>query len=178
MNGSEGSIPRTALGELARLLDGRSIRWALIGGLAANRYRRTPRHTFDVDVLLASVGWDLRELEGAMRSAGWSVRRADAEATLLRASHPRLGAVDLLVAGTEYQRHALARARVERVTGVGDTPVLTVEDVIVHKLIAGRHQDLADVEAILEGGVSIDASYVERWAGFWDVLDRWRTLTG
>ena len=178
MNGFEASIPRTALSELARLLGGRSIRWALIGGLAANRYRRTPRHTFDVDVLLASVGWDLEELEAAMASAGWSVRRVDAEATLLRASHRELGAVDLLVSGTEYQRMALARARLEQVVGVGDVPVLTVEDVIVHKLIAGRYQDLADVEAILAGGVAVDASYVEGWAEFWDVLDRWRSLAG
>lgn len=176
MNGFEASTQHTALGELARLLAGQSIRWALIGGLAANRYRRTPRHTFDVDLLLASVGSELEELEAALAAAGWSVRHADADGTLLRASHPQLGAVDLLISGTEYQREALARARVEHVVGVGDTPVLTVEDVIVHKLIAGRYQDLADIEAILDGGVLIDAAYVERWAEFWEVLDRWRAF--
>ena len=53
----------------------------------------------------------------------------------------------------------------------------TVEDVIVHKLIAGRYQDMADIEAILDGGVVVDASYVSS-AGpsSGDVLDRWRAL--
>ena len=33
---------RTTLGEIDPLLDGLSIRWALAGGLSANRYRRSP----------------------------------------------------------------------------------------------------------------------------------------
>ena len=161
---------------VGRLLDGMSIRWALIGGLAANRYRSAPRYTGDVDLLLAGSGAPIPELESALTARGWSVCRADGEGSLLRANHTELGPVDLLVAGTEYQEQALQRAQVESVAGVGATPVLTVEDVIVHKLIAGRHQDLADVEAILEAAVPIEEAYVERWAAFWDVLDRWRAL--
>lgn len=176
MNGSDASTRRTALAELARVFDGLSIRWALIGGLAANRYRRAARYTVDIDLLLARPESGVADLEAALTGAGWSVRRADAEATLLRANHRDFGPVDLLVAGTDYQREALERARVETVEGVGTTPVLAVEDVIVHKLIAGRYQDLADIEAILEAGVAVDASYVERWAAFWEVLDRWRAF--
>lgn len=68
------------------------------------------------------------------------------------------------------------RARPEPIGNGEDAPVLTVEDVIVHKLIAGRTQDIADIEAILAARVAFDASYVERWARFWEVLDRWREL--
>ena len=46
----------------------------------------------------------------------------------------------------------------------------------MHKLIAGRHRDLADIEAILETGRPLDEAYLERWAEYWEVLDRWRTL--
>lgn len=46
----------------------------------------------------------------------------------------------------------------------------------MHKLIAGRYQDMADIEAILDGGVVVDACYVERWAEFWEVLNRWRAF--
>ena len=93
----------------------------------------------------------------------------------MRARHSELGPADLLVAGTQYQQEALRRAVVdtETIPGAGAVPVLTVEDVIVHKLIAGRYRDLADIEEILESGTPLQADYIERWAQFWEVLDRW-----
>ena len=167
---------RTALGEIGALLDGLSIRWALAGGLAANRYRRSPRHTDDVDLLLADTGPGLETLESTLTATGWTVNRADPEGDLLRARHSELGPVDLLIAGTPYQQEALRRAlvEVEMVPDAGEVPVLTVEDVIVHKLIAGRYRDLADIEEILESGTPLQADYIERWATFWEILDRWR----
>ena len=62
------------------------------------------------------------------------------------------------------------------VPGAGEVPVLTVEDVIVHKLIAGRYRHLADIEEILETKPSLEEPYIERWAEFWEVLDRWHAL--
>lgn len=160
------------------MLDGLSIRWALAGGLAANRYRRSPRHTDDVDLLLADTGPGLETLESALTAAGWSVHLANPEGDLLRARHSKLGPVDLLIAGTPYQQEAIRRALVEAETvpSAGIVPTLTVEDVIVHKLIAGRYRDLADVEEILESEHLLQVSYIEHWAGFWEVLDRWHTL--
>lgn len=162
------------------MLDGLSIRWALAGGLAANRYRRSPRHTDDVDLLLADAGPGLAALESTLADAGWSIQRADPHGELLRAKHPELGPADLLIAGTRYQREAIRRAlvRPEVVPGAGIVPTLTVEDVIVHKLIAGRYRDLADVEEILASETPIQEGYIEEWAGFWEVLDRWRLLRG
>ena len=112
----------------------------------------------------------------AARAAGWQVQRASPEGELLRLRHAELGIADLLIAGTDYQQEAIRRARLEPAGDGEAVPVLTVEDVIVHKLIAGRTQDLADVEAILAARVPFDERYVERWAVFWDVLDRWQAL--
>ncbi len=169
-------MERSALSALAAILRELGIRWALIGALAANRYRASPRLTQDVDLLLADAGSGLEVLEAAVRAAGWQVRRASPEGELLRLRHPELGIADLLIAGTEYQQEALRRAREEPIGGGETAPVLTAEDVIVHKLIAGRSQDLADIEAILAARVPLDDPYIERWAAFWDVLDRWRGL--
>ena len=170
---------RTALGEIGQLLDGLSIQWVLAGGIAANRYRRSPRHTDDVDLLLADAGPGLAALESALTAAGWFVRRVDPKGDLLRARHSEFGPVDLLIAGTQYQQEALRRARgdVESVPEAGAVPVLTVEDVIVHKLIAGRYRDLADIEEILESKPLLEEAYIERWADFWEVLDRWHQLS-
>lgn len=165
-------MARDALDDLAAVLDRLGIRWVLIGALAANRYRVAPRLTADVDLLLAEPSCGLERVEAALEAAGWAVRRASPEGEVLRLRHAQFGAADLLIAGTEYQREAIERARVE---SVGDRTlrILRIEDVIVHKLIAGRTQDLADIEAILAAGSAIDAAYVERWAEFWDVLVEW-----
>ena len=132
-----------------------------------------------MDLLLSNSGTGLDALESTLAASGWSVRRADPTGDLLRARHAEYGPVDLLIAGTRYQREALRRARgdVESVPEAGDVPVLTVEDVIVHKLIAGRYRDLADIEEILESKPTLQEAYIERWAEFWEVLDCWHSLS-
>jgi predicted nucleotidyltransferase len=164
-----------ALSNLAEILDAASIRWALMGALAANRYRLAPRLTNDIDLLLADSGGSLDELEQALESAGWSVVRADPGGELLRLTHETYGMADLLIAGTEYQQQALQRATEEPVGDIA-IKILTIEDVIVHKLIAGRYQDLADIEAILASSPEMDREYIRSWATFWDVLERWENL--
>ena len=74
-----------------------------------------------------------------------------------------------------YQHQALQHA-VEETIDNEPIKVLTVEDVIVHKLIAGRYQDLADIEAILATNFDLDQEYIENWADFWDVFDRWEEV--
>jgi hypothetical protein len=50
--------------------------------------------------------------------------------------------------------------------------------VLVHKLIASRPRDLADIEDILACRPSFDQAYVSRWADYWDVLTLWQRLQG
>jgi hypothetical protein len=166
-------VQRDAVSALADVLDALSIRWALIGALAANRYRVSPRSTQDVDLLLANTGVGLEALEAALRGSGWEVLRANAEADLLRLRHGEFGVADLLIAGTEYQQEALRRAHLEPLGSGPAIPVLTVEDVIIHKLIAGRSQDIADIEAILKSAPTLDHGYLDAWTRFWEVEKRW-----
>lgn len=169
-------VERTALRALGNLLDALGIRWVLIGGLAANRYRRSARYTDDVDLLLADAGPGIEALEIALRDEGWVTRRASPEGELLRARHVEFGVADLMIAGTEYQQEAIRRALDEPIEEGLTVAVLSAEDVIIHKLIAGRSQDFADIEAIVAAGVKLDTHYIERWATFWEVLDRWNKL--
>ena len=114
---------RTALSHLGKLLDGLSIRWVLIGALAANRYRSSPRLTNDVDLLLANAGESIDVLEATLVGAGWSVHRADRGGELLRLTHAVFGVADLLFAGTHYQDLAIQRALVEPIDDDEDAPV-------------------------------------------------------
>jgi hypothetical protein len=74
-------------------------------------------------------------------------------------------AIDILIPVVEYQREALRRA--------GDH-VLTPEDVIIHKLIAGRPRDLDDIRSILETGAELDRQYLDHWIDEWDLGERWQ----
>jgi predicted nucleotidyltransferase len=169
-------VERSALETIARILRGLGIRFVLIGALAANRYRVTTRLTQDVDLLLADLGAGLDALTRALAGEGFEVRRVDPGAAILRLRHPELGAADLIVAATDFEREAIARARPEPLGPAGPIHVVTPEDVIVLKLIAGRAQDLADVEAILAAGIALDEAYLERWAEYWEVEELWRRL--
>ena len=146
----------------AEVLDRLGARWALVGALAADRYRTTPRFTTDADVLVEPHPG----LADAFRAAGYEVTErgdpgASADLLQVRGKGDR---IDVLVARVGYQQEALRRA-VDR--------VITVEDVIVHKLIAWRPRDRDDIASILDAGLELDEGYIAAWASDWDVADRW-----
>lgn len=165
-----------SLSALGAILDRLGIAWTVIGALAANRYRREVRLTGDVDVLVASYGPGLAGFEAVAGEAGWAVRRGTPDGAILRLRHPELGAADVVLAETDYQRVALGRADIETLAGGARVRFLRVEDVIVHKLIAGRPRDVDDITEILATGCRLDAGYVERWASFWGVRELWQKL--
>lgn len=77
--------------------------------------------------------------------------------------------IDLLLSTVHYQDLAIDRGREQH--------VLTVEDVIMHKLIAWRPRDREDIASILAAGHELDLDYIEHWAREWEVLDRWKDAT-
>lgn len=160
--------------------------WALMGGHAANLYRREIRTTVDVDILVPDVsvgalGPVPRAVE-RLRGEGWTIKALPPGGWLLRATHPEHGGLDLVVAETEYQSVALARADEsatgsKTATGSVRVKALTVEDVLIHKLIANRAKDEADVIDILKTGPDLDQDYLRHWLGEWEVADRYEHLT-
>ena len=72
--------------------------------------------------------------------------------------------VDLLLADSAYLRTALTRRRMVAF-GSLEVPILTLEDLILLKTLAGRLQDQADLEKIRARQVElhVDWAYVEGW---------------
>lgn len=153
--------------------------WALMGGHAANLYRREIRTTVDVDIVVprVTVGTDepLSSTARRLAAEGWTVMAMPPGGWLLRVSHSEHGALDLVVAETEYQDVALARAA-KSVVGEVRVKTLAVEDVVIHKLIANRAKDDADVIDILKTGLDLDRGYLDHWLGEWDVAERFERL--
>ncbi len=170
-------MERDVVAAVAALLAAHGVRWVVMGAVAANRYRRDVRLTGDLDLLVASHGpAGLDALEAAFASASWTVRRGSADGAILRLRHETLGAVDLVLAETEYQREAIERATSEISSEGVPLRVLRIEDVLVHKLIAGRPRDIADIEDILARQPALDEGYVARWVAYWEVGELWQRL--
>jgi hypothetical protein len=154
--------PSESVAAAAEILDSVGGEWALVGALAALRYRASPRLTTDAD-FLAEPRPGLAE---AFRIAGYEVTEVaePGEPPHLLTVRGKGDVIDVLLASVEYQDVALARAL---------DHVITAEDVIVHKLIAWRPRDRNDIASILESGIDLDETYIETWARRWEVSDRW-----
>lgn len=111
------------------------IRHALVGALAANAYRSRPRTTEDIDFLVGD--------EAFQRHAGGFVT--------MRVPVVEFDGIDVdqvpLTDALRVVEDGLTRAVVS--DGV---PIAPVDTILVMKLLAGRTQDLADIEAIIESG--------------------------
>jgi hypothetical protein len=124
-----------AVRKVSRMLTEAGVRHALIGALGANAYRNRPRTTEDIDFLVGD--------EAFQRHAGGVVTM-------------RVPVVE--VDGIEVDQVPLTDALrgveegLERSTVSEGVPIAPVDTIVVLKLLAGRTQDLADVEAIVESG--------------------------
>jgi len=158
---------QTLLEHIARGLDARGFPYMVIGGQAVLLYGE-PRLTRDVDVTLG-VGPDkLPSLLEWVGESGWQVLVESAaefvaKTLVLPCLEPGSGIrIDLIFSFSPYERQAIQRSRV---VDIRQTPVrfAAVEDLVIHKIMAGRPRDLEDVRSILLKNPALDVSYTRRW---------------
>lgn len=155
------------IARIGMALEDSHVPYMIIGGQAVLLYGN-PRMTKDIDITL---GVDVEELERIVRVAGALdleiiprdfepfVEKTSVLPTRDRKSSIR---VDFIFSFTPYERQAIGRAKTIILNRV---PVMfaEVEDVIIHKLFAGRPRDLEDVRSILLKNPGINDEYVRRW---------------
>jgi hypothetical protein len=187
-----GSRPATDFAELlARLtreLSGRDLPFMVIGGQAVLVHGR-PRLTEDIDITLAADPSRLGEVQATCTAVGLAALPEDVEGFVhetfvLPARDPTTAVrVDFIFSTTPYERQAIARA--VRLDVAGErVPFATAEDLVIHKLFAGRARDWDDaVSVVRRNARDLDWSYLERWAGEFaavpgreDLPDRLRRL--
>jgi predicted nucleotidyltransferase len=71
---------------------------------------------------------------------------------------------DIFIAETSFQREVLERRVAAGVEG-RDVKLVSAEDLILFKLVAGRPRDLIDVQDVLFTQGKLDEPYLRRWAG-------------
>ncbi len=163
-----------ALEAVAGFLSGTGRPGAIIGGVAviAHGFART---TVDIDASLVGEPADVGQLLAAAKRHGIVPRIEGAEVfarenlVLLLEHRPTRTPVDISLALQPFEIEALEAASVAKVAGVRiRVPSLT--DLVVYKLLAGRQQDLRDVEVLLSTGKSIDNQRIEEKLAEFDAI--------
>ena len=154
------------LTDLAQALERAHIPYMVIGGQAVLVYGE-PRLTRDIDVTLNLEPVQLPLVMGVVQRMDLRVLvenpAAFVEKTwVLPTWHESSGLrVDFIFSWTPYEAQAIDRART---VAIGGVPVrfAAPEDLIIHKILAGRPRDLEDVRTILRKQ-SVDIAYIRRW---------------
>lgn len=160
---------------------------ALIGGLGMSAWKHV-RATQDVDLLVGVGERTADDILQHVTDLGFRPRRSPPVISLdllrvIQLVYEPVDAfvdvpADLLLADSEYHRQASNRRVARQLPEVGfDVFVLTCEDIILHKLLAGQIIDQADIVALIAANRdSIDRKYIDTWANRLNLIDDWQKL--
>ena len=160
------------LKKIALQLKKASIPYMVIGGQAVLLYGE-PRLTRDIDITMG-IGVDgldrvkkiipIVGLKSLVRKEKEFVERNMVLPTIDKGSGIR---VDFIFSFSPYERQAIERAKDIK---LGRTSVryASLEDVVIHKVIAGRARDLEDVRSILIKNPRYDSGYIKKWLKAFD----------
>lgn len=154
--------------KIAQHLDEDKVPYMIIGGQAVLLYG-TPRLTRDIDITLGIDTDKFPLIEGICRKLGLKVLPENPEdftreTKVLPAEELKLRIrVDFIFSFTPYEAQAIKRTK-EVVMNGYPVKFASCEDVIIHKMFAGRAVDEEDVKNILiKNKKSIDLEYIRRW---------------
>ncbi|MBI3268805.1 MAG: hypothetical protein HYZ53_07270 [Planctomycetes bacterium] len=155
------------LAAAVRWLDASGLSYAVVGGLALGAWAE-PRATADVDVIVAATPTRVLEALPRARDFGFRLDEKKTRAQAQRQGMCRLFYGDRhfdVVCGTSsVELCAIERALRLRILEQ-EAAVATAEDVLLFKLLAGRPQDLADIEKLaLSRKGKLDVEYLRRTA--------------
>lgn len=148
-------------------LERKDIPYMLIGGQAVLLYGE-PRLTRDIDITL---GIDTDKVKSIIFLAGelrLKILPENAEefahkTMVLPVMHEETGIrIDFIFSFSPYERQAIAKARKVRVLD-RDVRFAAPEDVIIHKIVAGRARDIEDVRSIILKITNLDLTYIRQW---------------
>jgi predicted nucleotidyltransferase len=155
------------LSKIGLCLDNQSLPYMIIGGQAVLIYGE-PRLTRDIDITLGVDINGLDRLLNAIQELPLKPLPADIdgfvrETMVLPTLDENTGIrVDFIFSYTPYETNAIKRANTVAILGQ-KLAFASPEDLVIHKIFAGRPRDLEDVRIILIKNPDIDNSYIRKW---------------
>jgi predicted nucleotidyltransferase len=152
---------------IAAELASRQIPYMIIGGQAVLLYGEA-RLTKDIDITLGVGIEELQKITDAVNALGLRIETDDVDAfvkdtMVLPVSEAKTGIrVDFIFSFSPYERQAIERAPA---VSFDDIPVrfAALEDVVIHKVVAGRARDIEDIKTILLKNPGYDKDYIHIW---------------
>ena len=161
------------LKKIANELNAHNIPYMVIGGQAVLLYGE-PRLTKDIDIILG-IG-----IEGLKEVNNIIIQKLNLKALVdenfvqntmvLLAMDEKTGIrVDFIFSFSLYEKQAIKRASDIK---FGNTIVkfASLEDLIIHKIIAGRAIDIEDIRSIILKNPDYNTKYIKRWLQEFDKL--------
>jgi predicted nucleotidyltransferase len=145
----------------------RKIPYMIIGGQAVLLYGE-PRLTKDIDITLGLGIEELPLITEAVTALGLKIETDDVESfvketMVLPVLEAKTGIrVDFVFSFTPYERQAIGRAPEVKFDNV---PIrfAALEDVVIHKVFAGRARDIEDIKTILLKNPGYNKDYIKTW---------------
>ncbi len=160
---------------LKRVADGLSrnaIPYMVIGGQAVLLYGE-PRLTKDIDITLGVGVEALPKMKEVVDALGFNYLPPDIEDFVRQTmvlpviDGPSGIRIDFIFSFSPYERQAIERAK-EVELGGGRIRFASLEDVVIHKMIAGRARDIEDIRTILLKNPDYDREYIRTWLARFD----------
>lgn len=160
------------LARIGASLEKAGIPYMIIGGQAVLLYGE-PRLTRDIDITL---GVNIDRLETLLSIAQHlslkplpeDIRAFVCQTMVLPTLDEVTGIrVDFIFSFTPYESQAILRAKKVRILD-RDVCFAAIEDLIIHKIFAGRNRDIEDVEMVILKNSVLNVPYIEKWLDTFD----------
>nr|CBX31514.1 hypothetical protein N47_E50260 [uncultured Desulfobacterium sp.] len=148
-------------------LEKAEIPYMIIGGQAVLLYGE-PRLTRDIDITL---GVNIDRLENILaivqhlflKPLPEDISAFVRQTMVLPTSDETTGIrVDFIFSFSPYESRAIRRAKKIKILNQ-NVCFASVEDLIIHKIFAGRPRDIEDVRSVVMKNPAIDINYIEKW---------------
>jgi hypothetical protein len=152
---------------IALELANRSIPYLIVGGQAVLVHGE-PRLTRDIDVTLGVDVDRLDDMLAIAAHAGWKLLvqnpRDFAQQTMVLPCEDSASGVriDFIFSNSSYERNAMSRSTIRK-AGTVDVRFASPEDLIIHKVVAGRPRDIEDVRTVVLKNPQLDVAYIRHW---------------
>ena len=153
--------------KIALKLNEKNIPYIIIGGQAVLLYGE-PRLTRDIDITLGFGADKYKEIIDIVKQLNFKVLVDDpssfiSQFMVLPVIDENSGTkIDFIFSFSVYEQKAIDRANKINIDGI-EVNFSSLEDVLIHKVIAGRARDLEDIKNILLKNKKIDKEYVLKW---------------
>ena len=153
--------------ELGKGLDNIRVGYIIIGGQAVLIYGE-PRLTKDIDITIGVNPKQKNKIINLAETLKLNIlvnnceKFIDDTYVLPCESKKYSMRVDFIFSDTEYEKLAIKRANKILIQDYGIN-FASLEDLVIHKIIAGRARDIEDIEIILMKNKNYDINYIIKW---------------